>query len=332
MRKLAISFSAALLVLTACSSNDNNGSPDTGANIPVRGEFHEIQPIDVDAYIADFQAQRTRVSFTFDGIEHDLVFEGEDGENNALIASYGNNIVIIGFDLEAEEPVPSITLLEVEGESITNQWEAQNLSIESTAEEDIVYTGRLKDVASDNEFDVVLVLNQSLISAGTSTLTVSGTDAILNGDMGTSTYTQMRDMIAANPNVTRLIIQESSGSVNDAINVHTGRLIRAANLATYVPADGDINSGAVDLFVSGATRIVEPGGILGVHSWCCENGVTADQLPRNHPAHGNQLTYFREMLAETGEDFYFFTLQAAPFNGIHAMTRAEMTQFNAVTE
>lgn len=166
---------------------------------------------------------------------------------------------------------------------------------------------------------------------GTSTLVVSGTDALLNGDMGTATYTQIREMIAANPNVTRLVIQESSGSVNNDINVHTGRLIRAANLATYVRADGDINSGAVDLFTAGVTRTVEPGGVLGVHSWCCKDCVTGDNLPRNDTGHGTQLTYFREMLPVTGVDFYFYTLQAAQFDRMHRMTREEMTRYNVIT-
>ena len=113
--------------------------------------------------------------------------------------------------------------------------------------------------------------------------------------------------------------------------MHTGRLVRAANLATHVPADGDINSGAVDLFTAGAARTAEPGAILGVHAWCCEGELSAGELPRGSRAHGAQLTYFREMLGPIGEDFYFFTLDAAPFDDIHPMTPDEMDRFGLLT-
>lgn len=333
MKRLSVVVLAASLGLAACSSSDDNTPTTPDPDLPVTGDFHAINPAEVGTYVANFEAQRGRISFAFDGVAHSLTFDGADLDDNSLLATYDDFTVIIGFDFENEEPLPTMTVFQYDDESssITGQWSAQDLMLGNTAEDDIMYSGRLKDVASDAEFDVMLVLNESLLTGGTSTLVVSGTDALLNGEMGTATYTQMRDMIAANPNVTRLVIQKSSGSVNDDINVHTGRLIRAANLATHVPADGDINSGAVDLFTAGVTRTVEPGGILGVHSWCCQNGLSGDKLPRNDPAHGTQLTYFREMLPVTGVDFYFFTLQAAPFDGIHPMTREEMTRYNAVT-
>ncbi len=329
---LATVFTASL-ALIACSSSDDGADTSTGNDLPVSGEFHLIAPGDVDAYVADYQAQRDRVVFTLDGVVFPLSYIGE--EDNALISNFnGDDLLFAGFDLDEEEPLSSIVVVEVaeDGETIERSWSGtETISVQESGD-DILYSGRLKDTASDAEVDVTFVFNESLISGGNSAITVSGSDATISGGMGTGTYLQMRDMIAANPGVTRLILQESDGSSNDAINVHTGRLIRAANLATHVPADGDINSGAVDLFTAGVIRTVEPGGILGVHSWCCENGVTADQLPGNDPAHGTQLTYFREMLSDTGVDFYFFTLQAAPFDGIHPMTREQMTRYNVVTE
>ena len=62
--------------------------------------------------------------------------------------------------------------------------------------------------------------------------------------------------------------------------------MRAANLPTYVPSDGDTNSGAVDLFIADTTRTVEPSGILEVHSWCCKGNITADNLPISDPVYG----------------------------------------------
>lgn len=326
---------AASISSAACSSNNDVSENSIDNSTPVTGDFHIIQPGDVDGYVANYEAARARIAFTFDGVSYPITYAGEDTEDNVLQANFnGNDLLVIGFDFDAEEPLPFLSVIEIpeDGESAERSWSVVDTISLQESGDDFMYTGRLKDTANDAEVDVSVVLNESLVSGGNSNITVSGADATISGGMGTGTYVQVRDMITTSPGVTRLILQESEGSSNDAINVHTGRLIRAANLATYVPADGDINSGAVDLFSAGVVRTVEPGGILGVHSWCCEDGVTADKLPKSDPAHGTQLTYFREMLPETGEDFYFFTLEAAPFDGIHPMTREEMTQFGIVSQ
>jgi hypothetical protein len=39
-------------------------------------------------------------------------------------------------------------------------------------------------------------------------------------------------------------------------------------------------------------RIVEKGAKIGVHSWCCENDLTAVEISKEHPAHKYQLKYF----------------------------------------
>ena len=123
-------------------------------------------------------------------------------------------------------------------------------------------------------------------------------------------------------------MQNISGSVNDAINLHTGRLVRNAEMTTIVPFDGDINSGGVDLFAAGFKRIYTTGGKVGVHSWCCVKGKSADKLSKDNSAHGAQLTFVREMLGEElGPDFYFFTLSAASFDSIHVMTKAELDKY-----
>ena len=318
---------------TDADSDTSGSGTDTDSTDfdAVTGEFHLIQPGEVDAYVAAYESQRSRVAFTFDGTEHPLTFEDIDTENNQLFVGYENYLLVIGFDFESDTPLPSLAQFQLDGEEIANQWTGADLSI-SSAGEDIVYSGRLTENLTNEEFDVTLVINESLIGGGSSSLTVNGTDATLNGDLGTSTYAQIRNLIAEHPEVTRLVLEEISGSVNDAINVHTGRLVRAAGIATHVPSHGDVNSGGVDLFAAGATRSVDEGGILGVHSWCCKDGVTADKLPTSDPAHGTQLTYYREMLDEQGESFYFFTLTAAPFDGIHPMTREEMKRFGLISE
>ena len=123
------------------------------------------------------------------------------------------------------------------------------------------------------------------------------------------------------------------GSVNDEINVHTARLIREAGLTTWLPANGDISSGGVDMFAAGAERVFESGGYVGVHSWGAPGtDVVAAELPRDDPAHRSQLEYFSEMLGDTdGPEFYFYTLNAAPFEAIHRMTPEEIDAFGLTT-
>ena len=71
-----------------------------------------------------------------------------------------------------------------------------------------------------------------------------------------------------------------SGSVNDAVNMHTGRLLRKNGFTTKLLSDSDIASGGVDLFCAGAKRIVEKGAKIGVHSWCCTSDLTAVEITK----------------------------------------------------
>lgn len=115
--------------------------------------------------------------------------------------------------------------------------------------------------------------------------------------------------------------------------MQTGRLLRRSGLDTELLPDSQIASGGVDLFTAGNRRIAVPGAQVGVHSWCCEGDLTAGELPRDHPAHQHQLRYFMEMMGdEIGRDFYFCTLSAAPFNGIHWMSDDEICKWTVATE
>lgn len=102
---------------------------------------------------------------------------------------------------------------------------------------------------------------------GDSKLKIIGDEAFLSGDLGTKAYAQIKDLIENHPNVKTLVLTSISGSVNDAVNMHTGRLVHEAKLNTKVLANSDIASSAVDLFCAGENRIVEKGAKIGIHSW-----------------------------------------------------------------
>jgi hypothetical protein len=85
---------------------------------------------------------------------------------------------------------------------------------------------------------------------------------------------------------------------------------------------------------SGVTRIVEPCGKLGVHSWD-EDGpdggiILGNEVPKGHELHAMFLEFYREM--EIPEDFYWFTLEAAPPQRIHWMSDEEVLLYGLVTE
>ena len=143
----------------------------------------------------------------------------------------------------------------------------------------------------------------------------------------------MKEAIANHPNAKTVVLGEISGSVNDLVNMHTGRILREAGLATKVLKDSEIASGGVDLFCAGKERIVEKGAKLGIHSWCCVDDLTAIELPKDHPAHQYQVAFFTMCMGEkTGPDFYFHTLEAAPFDDVHWMSDEEIKKWGVSTK
>lgn len=166
--------------------------------------------------------------------------------------------------------------------------------------------------------------NEAIMGAGNSKIEIKGNEAYLSGTLGTITYHQIKNIIDNHKNVKTIVLTQVDGSINDAVNMHTGRILREAGLNTKVLADSNIASGGVDLFCAGNKRTITKGAKLGVHSWAGEN-IKADELPKDHPAHQYQIAYFTQMLgAKNGPDFYFYTLSAAPPETVHYMSAKEM--------
>ena len=131
------------------------------------------------------------------------------------------------------------------------------------------------------------------------------------------------------PNVRVLVFTSIPGSADDETNLAVGRMLRAAGVTTYLPASGLIASGGVDLFLSGAERLVEQGALIGVHSWADGGGLTGDKIARDDPQHDLFLEYYREM--GISEDFYWFTLEAAPAEDMHWMSDEEIVRYEIPT-
>ena len=198
-------------------------------------------------------------------------------------------------------------------------------------ENEYYFTGVLNNVHTNQPAPFSITLGETLFAMGDSTIKIEGQEAYLNGTLGTKTYQQINDLIKSYPEVHTLIFEQVPGSVNDAVNMHTGRLIREANLTTVLRSTSVIASGGVDLFCAGKKRTIARGALLGIHSWGGQ-GISGNDFPKDHPIHQYQLAYFTMCLGpDIGPAFYFRTLAAAPANGMHWMSNAEIAKWNLET-
>ncbi|TMO82171.1 hypothetical protein [Pseudoalteromonas spongiae] len=311
---------AAAIILSGCGGSSSSNSVDNTSL-----EVHAIKPADVASYIENYTQLATQLNVQIDGHNSAIEMLDFDMDEGVIYIRYDLGVIVLGFDFEGEKPKQEVAV-------ITNQNTEQALLGEnlqlSEQNENFVLEGQLVDNTSGNLHTFNMTFNESLISGGNSQLVVKDTAAELSGTLGSKTYVQFRDLALDHPSVNRIIFKSVDGSVNDDINMHTGRLIHQAQYTTVMPADGEAYSGGVDLYAAGIKKEYQVGGKLGVHAWCCEGDKDAGQLSKSHSAHGAQLTYFREILGqELGPEFYFFTINAAPADDIYLMTQAEINKY-----
>lgn len=165
------------------------------------------------------------------------------------------------------------------------------------------------------------------------TFEVEGEKASMYGVIDHTTPQVVQSLIDEHPEVTTIVMIDVPGSDDDPANLTAARLVRAHGFTTVVPSNGIIASGGVDFFIAGAERIVEPCAKLGVHSWD-EDGpdgriIYGNEVLRDDPSHTMFLDYYREM--GVPEEFYWFTLDAAPAARIHWMSDEEILVFGLMT-
>ena len=161
---------------------------------------------------------------------------------------------------------------------------------------------------------------------------VDETTIRLNGVIDSNTLDAFNEVIRQNPNTELLVFGIAPGSDDDDVNLAMGRRLYQLALDTHVEDNGEIASGAVDLFLAGTRRTLGSNTLVGVHSWS-DGVVEAADLPRSHPDHQLYISYYQDIgfSAQWAEDFYFFTINAAPADDIHWMTPAEIAQYNLTT-
>lgn len=132
-------------------------------------------------------------------------------------------------------------------------------------------------------------------------------------------------MLEAYPHITTLEFVEAPGTYDDRANLRLGRMIRAAGLLVHVGEDGSVRSGAVELFVAGASRAISPEAQFAVHGWMDDLGRGARQFPAGAPEHRRYLDYYREMGMDKARARAFYAMtNSVPFDDARWLTGAEM--------
>ena len=133
--------------------------------------------------------------------------------------------------------------------------------------------------------------------------------AALVGTTDGQSPAQFQAMLREHPNIAVLEFIEAPGTRNDIANLALGRMIRAAGIATHVPENGSVRSGAVELFLAGAERTVDDGAEFAVQSWIDTYGREPDDFGANAPENRLYLDYYKEMgmPADRAAAFYAMT-------------------------
>jgi len=137
-------------------------------------------------------------------------------------------------------------------------------------------------------------------------------------------------MLAAYPGVEVIEFADAAGTSNDIANLRLGRAIRAAGLATHVPAGGTARSGAVELFLAGTRRTVDPGALFAVHSWRDEAGREPADFAPDAPENRLYLDYYAEMgMSDDRARAFYAMTNSVPHVGALWLEGAQMAQWIA---
>lgn len=161
------------------------------------------------------------------------------------------------------------------------------------------------------------------------TFEVQGASAVVRGTTDSRSHNLVKNLVREHPGVETLILQAMPGTQDMDTNRRVVMDIRAAGLATHVPANGRIASGAVDWFISGSPRTIDCGAMIGVHSWGTKAGGRGDKTFYDSQLRTQR--FFLEKM-DVDPDFYEFTRAAAGPDDIHWLSVEEMLRYELITE
>lgn len=155
----------------------------------------------------------------------------------------------------------------------------------------------------------------------------------MNGYVRSSSLNNYNNLVAAFPNVNKINIINCEGSADDEINLQLSLKVHQKGINIHLMDNGEIASGGVDFFLAGVERTKGTNTKIGVHSWGDGVNEEATDFPVGHPYHQPYIEYYVAVgfTQQESEDFYYYTINAAPANGIHWMTDEEITQYKILT-
>ena len=156
---------------------------------------------------------------------------------------------------------------------------------------------------------------------------------ILNGEINISAFKKFTQLAEQYPTVKKIEIINCLGSINDEVNLELAGYIHDNKYDIHLLDNGSVASGGTDLFLAGHERTMGNNTKIGVHSWA---GLrkTATDFPRGHKKHQLYINYYKAIgfSPKQAEDFYYFTINAAPADSMHYMTKNEIRNFNLLTK
>lgn len=136
---------------------------------------------------------------------------------------------------------------------------------------------------------------------------------------------QFAALLHAYPDIVTVSFVEAPGTHDDIANLRLGRMIRDRGIATVVPKNGSVRSGAVELFLAGVTREIHADAEFAVHGWIDDRGWGAEDYPADAPEHMRYLAYYAEMGMEEREAAAFYAMtNSVPFEDARWLSGTEM--------
>lgn len=138
-------------------------------------------------------------------------------------------------------------------------------------------------------------------------------------------------MLRAFPGIRMLEMPDCPGTLDDSANLRLGRMIRAHGIATHVPDHGSVRSGAVELFIAGASRSAAPDAAFVVHSWLDEDGREPDDFAPGDPVNRAYLDYYREMGLDADKAAAFYALtNSVPHEDVLMLGTQDLARYAAL--
>lgn len=133
--------------------------------------------------------------------------------------------------------------------------------------------------------------------------------AAIVGSTDAASPRQFDAMLRDYPDIAQLEFVDAAGTNHDIANLAVGRRIRAAGMATHVPRNGSVRSGAVELFLAGTRRTMAQSAQFAVHSWIDNHGRQPQDFAPDAPENRLYLDYYEEMgmNAKRARAFYRMT-------------------------